>query len=786
MYIGYARNAKFSYSRVGGKPLEHEPVKNEDGSVEWKWDEFYNASLEIKAQLEKCCYVGSVTLQLTEKSRIAGIKIYCGGKPAARFSAGDGRVTGGNIILPVGVKTDSLIIRIENAGAAVVGFFEPVIAVCEEDGEPLIWPVPKHKSFENGFVRISEIEAGEGEDAEYAAKFLADRLAERFGDIFDKDGVKVTLNTSKSKMYTSEKYTVSVREDGIELCGGSRLTLLYAVYALIALCDGEKFRLAEIDTCPSKEYRGFHMGLPKVSNIPFAKSLFKDILLPLGYNMIIFQIIGCLEFEKHPEITEAWVRECKRQRALGKQFAHEYMGCEGETISKKDAKELIGYARELGFEIVPEIQSLGHVQWMTTSHPEIAEIAEEAENVENTVGEDARPDVVYHHCYCPSNEKSYELLFEVMEEILEVTEPQRFVHIGHDEVYYMGLCKNCKDTPHDVLFARDVNRIYNHLKSKGLRTMMWSDMIQPVTKYQTPGAIKMLPKDILMLDFIWYFHLGLDIEENLFPEGYEVIAGNLYSSHYPRYRKRMTAPEMHGGQVSTWCEVNEYRMAKKGKFFDLTYTAEMLWNAENYDDNMRTVFSHIISKYIQPVQRDLVRGKYSINGYNATKFALNDGEKTGIPKDLLCAYPEAVIADGARVKVGGKFERLVIEHTALEVEKRVPWTELKLSGEYTVRYTDGDGFVIRAEYGGGVLHYNRKYADPLPEAIHRHTGYIGTWFADPVFEGKTEYGEDILVLGYIIENPKPEKEIAEISYIAAKSDISNVVLCGIKGLNKNK
>ncbi len=784
MYIGYAKGAKFNYTRVGGKPLACEPVHNEDGSVEWKWDEFYNSSLEIRCTLARECYVGSVTLPLTERARIAGAKVYIGGRTVGKYSAGDGRVTGGNIIIPVGVNADSLIIRIENAGACVVGFFEPIIAVCEEDGEPLIWPTPKRKSFGEGTVKIAKINAGDGEDARYAAEFLRERIKERFGDIYSEDGITVTLMTSKSKMYASEHYTVSVSEECAELVGGSRLTLLYAVYAFLSLFENGGFRTASISSAPSKEYRGFHMGLPKVSNIPFARSLFRDILLPLGYNMIIFQIIGCLEFERHPEITEAWVRECKRQRALGKQFAHEYMGCEGETISKKDAKALIDYARELGFEVVPEIQSLGHVQWITTSHPEIAELAPEAKDVDNSTNEDARPDVTYHHCYCPSNEKSYELLFDIMDEILEVVRPERYVHIGHDEVYYMGLCEKCKDTPHDVLFARDVRRIYDHLKELGLRTMMWSDMIQPVTKYQTPGAIKMLPKDILMLDFIWYFHLGLDIEENLFPEGYEVIAGNLYSSHYPRYKKRMAAPEMHGGQVSTWCEVNEYRMAKKGKFWDLTYTAEMLWNVEKYDDNFRTVFSHVISKYIQPLQRDLVRGKYSINGYSSRSFELPAGKKCGILRELLEVYPNAIIADGASVKVAGKYDRLVIEHTALEIEKRVPWTELRLSGEYTVKYSDGTELIARAEYGGGVVHYDRRYGEPLPESVHRHTGYIGTWFADPVLEGKTDHGEDILVLGYIVENPYPEKEITEISYKASETDISNVVLCNICGLNK--
>ena len=81
-----------------------------------------------------------------------------------------------------------------------------------------------------------------------------------------------------------------------------------------------------------------------------------------------------------------------------------------------------------------------------------------------------------------------------------------------------------------------------------------------------------------------------------------------------------------------------------------------------------------------------------------------------------------------------------------------------------------------------MLCYNSFYGHPLPESVHRHTGYIGTWFSDPVFEGKTEHGEEMLVLGYVVENPRPEKKVAAISYKAAEEDISTVVLCSIKGL----
>ena len=777
MYIGYCKDVKYSYTRVGGK-VPFEPEFGENGEVIFTWARLYNAGVEIHADLGKEYFVGSVTLPLLPNAKISGIKLIADGGVVGSFSAGTGKSAGGKITIPAGIFTDKLTILVETS-VYEVSFTEPKISVCLEDDAPLIWPVPKNAEFKTGTVKIAKI-TGEGDDAEYAAKFLGEVITERFGDALCECGVEAKLVISSDEAYANERYTVSVREDGITLTAGTRITLLYAVYALIAACEDGSFRISEIDTYPSKEWRGYHMGLPKRANLEFTKRFFRDILLPLGYNTLFVQIIASMEFEKHPELNEAW----RRELAKNPKFPHYYMGCDGESISKKEVAELMDYAHELGFEIIPEVQSLGHVQWMTIAHPEIAEMVTEAKNVDDTRNEDERPALQYHHCYCPSNEKSYELLFDVMDEIIEVTKPRRFVHIGHDEVYYMGLCDKCKDTPHDILFARDVNRIYNHLKELGYRTMMWSDMIQPVTKYQTPAAIKMLPRDIVMLDFIWYFHLDKDIEENLYPEGYEVMVGNLYSSHFPRYRKRIESENLHGGEVSSWCQVDEYRMGKKGKFWDLTYTAEMLWNPYNYEDDMRTVFSHVIGKYLQPTQRDLIHGRFSPKGYNYTDYTLPAGEKCGIPEELLSAFPAAIIADGSTVKLGAKHERLLIKHTTLRREMRMPWQELILSGEYTVKYADGTEEIIRAEYAGGVQHYDRFYGDPLPEALHRHTGYVGTWFSDPVYEGKTKCGENLLVTALVWENPNPDKEISEISYKSAENDISEVILVGILGSDR--
>ena len=786
MFIGYLKEAKYSYT-IAKTKAACPPDSCEEGLFAWSWKALYCMGLDVHVDLGRECYVGAVTLPLGPKARITSLEVYSDGELVGKYYAETGKTTNGRVTAPVGVNAKNLTLRVGST-TSEVSFTEPEIAVAYEDSNPLVWPTPESVVFGEGSVMISEATSSDNADEIYAKDFLLTRLTERFGNNATCNccGVPVKLVINNGAEYEGERFTVEVTPNGITLTAGKRISLMYAVCALLSVGCGGKFRVCKIDDKPAKEMRGFHMGLPKKANVDFAKRLFRYVLLPLGYNQLFVEFCGGMRFDSHPEISEGWL-EGNKKAALGLQpkFPHDYMGAEGELIEKDDVRDLLGYARELGFEIIPEVQSLGHVQFLTYAHPEIGEKELEEKVVKDARFEDLRPNNFYTHCYCPSNEKSYEIIFDLIDEIIEVAQPQRYVHIGHDEVYHLGKCPKCKDTPHSVLFARDVNRLYNYLKEKGYGTMMWSDMIQPVTKYETPDAIDMLPKDIVMLDFIWYFHLTKDIEENLLAKDYKVVAGNLYSSHYPRYKKRMTTEGMIGGEVSTWCAVNEYRLGKKGKFWDLTYTAQMLWKPESYDENMREVYGYIINKYMQPVQRDEIRVKYNPNGYNEECFAIPDGDKTDIPEKLLSYRPSAIVANDATVTIGGKYTRLKIEHATLRSIPRHPWVELRVCGAYTVKYSDGSTESIPAQYAGNVQALNRRYGDPLREDYHRHTGYIGTWFSDPTLAAKNTDGSELLLTEYVWENPYPDKVIESISYKDAEGDLACVILSGVKGLNPN-
>ena len=784
MFIGYLENYKLEAFREGEVvPCPH--TEGEFGTgIRWDYKRILNSSLDLKFTLERECFVGSISFTLGRFVKIYSAEIISDRNIISRFTAQTGKHFTEDFTVRIGRTLSSFTVRLHNAYSSIE-FTEIKISGAYEDGAPLIWPTPKSMVMGCGSVELGVIKAGRKRDEQYAKAFLKETLSERFGRCQRKDGTPIIIDLDKD--LSEEQIKISCQKNEIKVSAGARLALLRAVTMLASIINDGKAPVCEIDDTPSLPMRGFHMGLPQKCNLEFTKRLFKYILLPLGYNQLFVQLCGGMRYESHPKITEAWLKANRLARE-GKwpKFPHDYMGAEGYVLEKDEVRDLFGYARELGFELIPEVQSLGHVQWITNAYPEIGEVDENEKQVEDDREEDLRPDKKFIHCYCPSNERSYEIIFDILDETIDVIKPQRYVHIGHDEVYHLGLCEKCRQKSHEDLFVGDVMRLYNHIKSRGLKTMMWGDMLQPVSNYETKGAIDRLPRDIVQLDFIWYFHFDKNIEENLVNAGYPVMLGNLYSSHFPRYSQRIKNPGLIGGQVSSWCAVSEYAMGKKGKFWELSYTAELLSNPEKYSDDMRDVYSHVIKK-LQPAQREALRGEIGCKPYKSKNIPLPRPLKDqNLPRELTALRRSAQRANGLYVPVGAEFDRIAIEHATLYHGLRTPWVPLEVVGHYTVKYSDGEEITIPAEYAGNVQCLSHRYGDPFPEPAQRHTGYWGTWFSDPTLEVSMGEGHPLLLTEFAFENPKPDVKIESISYRSADGDFTELIITGIKGQKKKR
>jgi len=584
--------------------------------VGWKWDSLMDVGFDVEVHLSKECFVGAVSIVLADDSAVQSVEVFseisgrlqCVG----RFEAQTNGMLLGEFTIPVGIYAKDMIVRFNACFKDIVVEKLDIIGGIP-DQYPVVYPSPAEAKYEEGKLCLNDIKSivlsDKSEDLNFAANYLQERLLERFGIKLPivEDGEKA-IYLGCCQDIQKEGYKVSVKNDGVKLLASGRLGLLYAVETLVQLCSKGKIQTCEIEDYPYISIRGFHFGLPPREEIDFAKRLIRYVLIPMRYNMLIIEFAGGMRFDRHPEISQAWI-EGNRAGKAGKQplFPHGEMVAGGELLEKDEVRDFIEYARSFGFEIVPEVQSFGHVQYITYAHPEIAETAESVHDKKmDTRLADQPPSTFYHHSYCPLHEKSYEIIYDIIDEVVEAARPERYVHMGHDEIYQIGICPRCKGKDHAELYVKHVTSMYEYLKKKGYGMMIWADMLQPTERYLTHPAIAKIPKDIVLLDFIWYFHFDIDMEDHLLPHGFNVVMGNMYSSHYPRFESRIAKKGMIGAQVSTWCRFDEYTLAKKGKIFDLMYSAEMMWS-NTYNSKAREVYTRMIQEMI-PQVRDELRG----------------------------------------------------------------------------------------------------------------------------------------------------------------------------------
>jgi len=564
-------------------------------------------------------------------------------------------------------------------------------------------------------------------------------------------------------------YHLSVSTELIRIRASDLRGFVMGVEALLKLFRDGSFPVCTVEDAPFVPFRGVHLYLPAPADIPFTKRLIKHILSPCGYNTIILEMGAGMRFDSHPEVNEAF-REAAAKTASGQWPPlphHEVAG--GQLLEKEDVRDLVAYARGFGIEVIPEIQSLSHIQYLTLAHPDIAELPADGVSTHTTDDRlaDIPPSDFYAHSACPSNPKSWQIVFDLIDEILDVVQPTQYVHMGHDEVYQIGICPICSKVDPAELFAQDVIRYHDYLATKGLKMMIWADMLQPIGENNQPKAtvraVSMLPRDIVLLDFIWYFHPDKDIEENLLPYGYPVIYGNLYSSHFPRYESRIRKDGILGGQISAWVGTREEDLAREGKLYDFLLTAQMLWS-KDYCHHNRYAYDRLIRLWIPQLRGRLQDVHYPSTNTNAHQREIYLAEDF-CPSCGANCFPADCMADS-----------LLFLHAASHPQRRLPWMALDQIGTYLVTYDDGSKVTIPITYAGNIHHWNRRQNAPFSNMFYRHNGYTGvSWYCDGI-ESRLPDGRICCLYQYEWPNPHPERKIRQIQLIPAESEETQILV----------
>ncbi|MFC1537694.1 family 20 glycosylhydrolase, partial [Gemmatimonadota bacterium] len=559
-----------------------------------------------------------------------------------------------------------------------------------------------------------------------------------------------------------------------------------------------------------------HVYLPARRDIDFFKNYIKT-MAHFKVNTMIVEVGGGMRLDRHPEINIAWEHFCRaiydmgdlmlqygEQIPLGpngrfQASIHTELGG-GSWLTKAEVKDIVEFARRHQVNLVPEIQSLSHTYYLVLAHRDIAEI----------------PEADWPDSYDPSNPKSYELLFDVIDEYLEVFQPE-WVHIGHDE-WRAGIKGNT-----GKLFAEDVLRIYRYLESRGVRTMMWADHLvrghnmearggtEPPAEggvwYSYPsteGAAEIISgeaKDILMLNWSWGVTRSSD--EQLRNQGWQQIFGNFQgSTQYNRWHERLSAEGVLGAEISTWTLADEFSFGQDGSLLNMLFSQNLLWS--NHSPPAEKIFEHLAIQ--MPEIRESLSGsqlpsldvKRKRAGYSFVPVDIsaagNSGRSLGeevelnrIPsgKTTYLGWP-FLIAGGSQafaavrgageeacnIPVESNAASLLFLHVAskrgehtITYSTNYPEDTAEPLGYYRIKYEDGLVETVPIRYGGNISRHGGGFSNQL-------------YFAHTIKLGEDRDGKPVLAYAYEWINSRPNRRIKSIDLVGieAKSGAYPVLL----------
>jgi hexosaminidase len=297
-----------------------------------------------------------------------------------------------------------------------------------------------------------------------------------------------------------EQYQIRANEDGVFVEAGGIAGAVYAGATLAQLCAEHGGRLphCQIEDAPEHPWRGLLIDVCRhFFPIVTIKTLV-DLMAYYKYNRLHLHLTEDqgfrFESERFPRLNSVGsYRKSTFVRRGG--VAGQDGVPHGGYYSKAELRELVRYAKARGIEIVPEIDMPGHALSVIAAYPALACFEEPVEVATRFGVTDFSSKL-----YCAGSEQTYDFLFSLLDEVLEVF-PYEYVHIGGDEALKSEWkrCAKCQRVMREKKLKDEhelqgyfLNRVIAFLKSRGRQAIVWNDGLcntlsrDAVCQYWTP------------------------------------------------------------------------------------------------------------------------------------------------------------------------------------------------------------------------------------------------------------------------------------------------------------
>jgi hypothetical protein len=283
--------------------------------------------------------------------------------------------------------------------------------------------------------------------------------------------------------------------------------------------------------------KGICIGAPMPSDMGMFEEFEEKVLAPGGCNLIVMLVRYRYRFKSHPECINP-----------------------NGPLGEADAKRIAALCRKHNIRLVPKMNLLGHqsgrvmdtVDGLLRGHPEFDETPEMDE-------------VFYCRSLCPRHPDVKPVVFDLMDELAGAFEADA-IHIGMDEVFDIGKCGRCKDTPTYRLFAEWVNALADHNRERGGGTFMWGDRLLnglesgygpwEASGNFTEPAINLVDKDITICDWHYENLTKFPSVETFAGAGFKILLSpwryKAHAEQFFEYAKANDRGHIEGVLATTW------------------------------------------------------------------------------------------------------------------------------------------------------------------------------------------------------------------------------------------
>ncbi len=359
------------------------------------------------------------------------------------------------------------------------------------------------------------------------APYFNHNLKIKISDTCKPNTIHFVLNNALN--IANEGYELNCSANSVTIKASSESGLFYGIQSLIQLFSVSDNKTVEIpaitiNDAPRFQWRGMHLD---VSRHFMPTSFIKDYIDYLAMNkMNVFHwhlVDGTgwrIEIKSHPELTNigAW-RVVKDPDKVWKDIEAWREGDNrskyGGFYSQQEVKEIVKYAQERYVTILPEIELPGHSEIVFNCYPDLVCKDKKNKSLDN-IG-----------VYCASNPKSYQLLEDVLDEIIELF-PSEYIHIGGDEVNKSNWkkCANCQKLMSKNKFDEKglqsyfINHFDKYILSKGRKLMGWHEILEG----------KLSPSANIM------YWGGIKEFENILKKGHPTVLATGTSYYFDHYQ----------------------------------------------------------------------------------------------------------------------------------------------------------------------------------------------------------------------------------------------------------